>query len=272
MTAIPFRRVVTLLVVFVLVCGTFLVLDRRGGLNPVRTGLNEVISPVSSAFYRVVDAPGSDSDLEQQLAEVTADRDRLKAENSQLKADSAELAELREMQDVEDRNPNLELVPAKVLGRDPTGAQMFIIINRGSNDGIREGMAIVSPYYYVGQVVEVTETTSKVMLVIDASQSVGAMLEDSRGEGVVQGQWQHGDYLTMLYVQDDRAPKDSEWVVTSESSVTQTRQVPPNIPIGQVLGEPVVDPQTATLVIRVRPGVSNFNSLTTVYVAVEVDE
>jgi hypothetical protein len=54
--------------------------------------------------------------------------------------------------------------------------------------------------------------------------------------------------------------------------VTQTRQVPPNIPIGQVLGEPVVDPQTATLVIRVRPGVSNFNSLTTVYVAVEVDE
>jgi rod shape-determining protein MreC len=272
MTAMPLRRALSLLVVFVLVCGTFLVLDRRDALEPVRTGLNEVVSPVSSAFYRVVDGPGNDSDLEQQLADVTEERDRLKAENSQLKADSAELEELRQMQDVEDRYPNLELIPAKVLSRDPTGAQMFIIIGLGSNDGIREGMAIVSPYYYVGQVVEVTETTSKVMLVIDASQSVGAMLEDSRGEGVVQGEWQHGNYLSMLYVQDDRAPKEGEWVVTSESNVTQTRQVPPNIPIGQVLGEPVVDPQTATLVIQVRPGVSNFNSLTTVYVAVEVDE
>lgn len=272
MTTMPFRRVVTLIVVFVLIAGSFLVLDRREALDPVRTGLNDVVSPISSAFYRVVDAPGSDSVLEQQVADLTEERDRLKAENSQLKADSAELEELRQMQDVEDRNPNLDLIPAKVLSRDPSGAQMFIIIGLGTNDGIREGMAIVSPYYYVGQVVEVTETTAKVMLLIDASQSVGALLEDTRGEGVVKGQWQHGDYLSMLYVQADRAPEQGEWVVTSESSVTQTRQVPPNIPIGQVWGEPVVDPQTATLVIQVRPGVSNINSLTTVYVAVEVDD
>jgi hypothetical protein len=42
--------------------------------------------------------------------------------------------------------------------------------------------------------------------------------------------------------------------------------------IGEVDGEPTRDPQTDTLEIRIRPGVSDFNSLTTVYVAVIADE
>jgi hypothetical protein len=48
--------------------------------------------------------------------------------------------------------------------------------------------------------------------------------------------------------------------------------VPPDIPIGQVIGEPVVNPQTDTLTIQVRPGIGNFNTLSMVYVAVLADD
>ncbi len=272
MTTISLRRVIGLILVFGVICGGFIALDRRSALDPVRSGLNEIVSPISSAFYRFVDAPDRQSDLERSLDQVTAERDELKAENSQLKADTAELDQLRVMLDVEERNPDVDLTIANVIGRDPAGLQMFVIIHVGSDDGIREGMAIVSPYYYVGQVIEVGPQESKVMLVIDSSQSIGAMLEDTRGGGVVDGQWQHGGYLTMFHVQPGNAPAEGEWVVTSDSTVTQTRQVPPNILIGQVLGEPEVNAQTDTLVIQVQPGVSNFNDLTVVYVAVESDD
>jgi rod shape-determining protein MreC len=272
MNTISLRRVLGLVLVFVVICGGFIVLDRRSTLDPIRSGLNEIVSPVSSAFYGVVDRADRRSDVEEELDQVIAERDALIAENSQLKADTAELEQLRQMQAVEDRNPDLELTMAKVLGFDPTGSQMSITIDLGSDDGIRTGMAIVSPNFYIGQVIQVSQETSKVMLIIDASQSVGAMLQDSRGEGIVTGQWQHGGYLSLFHVQPERAPKEGEWVVTSESTETQTRQVPPNIPIGKVLGEPEVSAQTDTLEIQVRPGVSNFSDLTVVYVAMIADD
>lgn len=272
MTTISLRRVLGLVLVFAVVCGGFIVLDRRGALDPVRSGLNEIVSPVSAAFYGVLDQPGSESDLERQLAETVAERDALRAENSQLKADNVELGQLRQMLEVEQRNPSLDLTTANVIGQDPSRNQMFLVIDKGSDDGVREGMAIVSPHYYVGQVTEVSPETSRVMLIIDASQTVGAMLEDSRGAGIVKGQWQLGSSLTMLRVEPANAPADGEWVVTSDSTETQTRQVPPNIRIGQVFGEPVVNEQTATLEIEVRPGVADITDLTVVYVAVETDE
>lgn len=272
MTNVPLRRVFVAILAFVVLCAVFIVLDRQGALKPVRTGLSEVIQPVSTGFNDLFDRGASESDIAQELATVTAERDALKAENSQLKADTAELEQLREMQEVEDRYPNIELIPAKVMGHDPTGQQMFAIINLGSNDGIEVGMAVMSPHYYVGQVTEVTETTAKVSFIIDAGQRVGAMLEDSRGEGIISGQWQHGGYLQLDSVQNSQAPAEGEWVVTSPSNMTMTRQVPPDIPIGKVIGEPVVDPQTDTLTIQVRPGIANFNALSTVYVAVEVDD
>ncbi|MBA3378215.1 MAG: rod shape-determining protein MreC [Chloroflexia bacterium] len=273
MTTISLRRVIALVVAFAVVCGGFIALDRRSSaLEPVRSGLNEIVSPISSAFYDVLDRPGGQSDLEQQLADAVAERDALKAENSQLKADTVELDQLRQMLEVEQRNPSLDLTKANVIGQDPSGNQMFLVIDVGSNDGVREGMAIVSPNYYLGQVTDVSLESSKVMLIIDASQSVGAILEDSRGSGIVKGEWQLGGYLTMLHVEPGNAPEDGEWVVTSDSTETQTRQVPPNIPIGQVFGEPAVSDQTDTLVIHVRPGVSEINDLTVVYVAVEINE
>lgn len=272
MTTISLRRILGLILVFVVFCGGLIVLDRRSALEPVRSGLNEIVSPVSSAFYDVLDRPGSQSDLERQLATAVAERDALKAENSQLKADTVELEQMREMLDVEERYPGVDLTRANVISQDPSGNQMSLIIDRGSEDGIREGMAILSPHFYLGQVTEVSPETSKVMLIIDASQSVGAVLEDSRGAGIVKGQWQLGGHLTMLRVQPGNAPEEGEWVVTSNSAETQTRQVPPNIPIGQVFGELTVNDQTDTLVIQVRPAVSDMGDLTVVYVAVETDE
>jgi rod shape-determining protein MreC len=266
MNTIPLRHTLTLVTVFVIISASFIVLDRRSALDPVRDGLTQIVSPVSSAFYDVVDGDGSSSELEAELARVTAERDQLKAENSALKGDRRELERLRLEQDVRGRHPDNHYTSANVISRDPTGGQMFIIIDRGSADGVAKGMAVVSPYYYVGQVVEVSEHSAKVMLIVDASQKVGAMLEDTRADGVVYGQWQLGGYLTMNHVEGDAVPKENEWIVTSEFSATQTRQVPPDIPIGQVLGKPEVDTQTDTLVIQVRPGVSNFDDLDQVWI------
>ncbi len=273
MNAVPLRQTLGLIIVFVIVSAGFILLDRQSALQPIRDGLTQIMAPVSNAFYRVADGPNRQSDVEAELARVTQERDALKAENSTLKADNRELLQLRQQLEVTARNPAVDYsTAATVVGHDPTGAQHFILIDKGSDDGIEKGMAIVSPYFYLGQVSEVSQDQAKVMLIIDTSQSVGAMLEDTRSDGVVYGQAQAGGYLLMNYVDSTTVPKEGEWIMTSSSSATQTLQVPPNIPIGQVLGTPTSDPQTDTLEIQIRPGVSNFNDLDVVFVAKPRDD
>jgi rod shape-determining protein MreC len=268
MNMVSLRQTLSMIAVFAVISVGFIVLDRRSALEPIRDGLNQIMAPVSDTFYRFADGPDRPSGSEDELARVTQERDALKAENSKLKADNRELEQLRQQLDVTDRNPTVDYTTAaSVIGYDATGAQRFILIDKGSNDGIEKGMAIVSPYFYLGQVSEVTQDQSKVMLIIDTSQSVGAMLEDTRSDGVVYGQAQAGGYLVMSHVDSSTVPKEGEWIMTSSSAATQTRQVPPNIPIGQVLGVPISDPQTDTLEIQIRPGVSNFDDLDVVFVA-----
>jgi rod shape-determining protein MreC len=265
MTNVPARRIVSLVATFVVICLVLLLLDRRSLLDPIRDGLGEVLSPVTSTFEDVM-APGSGgTGLEVAYATVVAERNELAAENARLTAELEELEALREQNKAEQQRPDITFVGAEVTGRDPTGTQEFIMINRGSKDGLREGMAVVNPYIYIGQVTEVQEHRARVVLITDPHASVGAMLHDVRADGVIYGT--RGNLLVLRHVDKDVAPGKMEWVVTSDLAESETAQIPANIPIGVVVGEPVLNAQSDQLEITVQPG-ADLKNLTNVWIAV----
>lgn len=267
MTNMPMRRVVSLLLTFVAVSIIFLVLDRRSLLDPIRDGLGEVLSPIARTFEGIARPRMGDSDLEVAYATVVAERNRVVAENARLKADVEELEALREQVRVEEVRPDITYVPAEVTGQDPSGSQQFITINKGSADGLREGMAVVDPDMFVGQVAKVEEHQARVLLVTDPSSSVGAMLYDARADGVVYGTRSSGGLLIMQHVDKDVVPGEMEWVVTSDVAASETAQVPSNIPIGIVVGEPMLDAQSDQLEIMVQPA-ADLKNLKTIWIAV----
>lgn len=78
-------------------------------------------------------------------------------------------------------------VAAEIIGRDPSPWFEHIVINKGRAAGIEKGFAVVVPEGIVGQVVEVSPFYSKVMLIIDQSSGVDALIQDSRARGIVKG-------------------------------------------------------------------------------------
>lgn len=254
--------------VFLIISIALITLDRRSLLDPIRDGLGEVFTPIQSGFSRVVDRTKNQSELEQELADVTLERDALLAENANLKAQQAELETLRAQQKVQQQNPGYTYISAEVISEDPTGAQYFVMINRGSADGLAKGMAVVDPNYYVGQIVEVEEHQAKLMYIIDTSMRVGAKLVDTRSDGVIYGRWNVGGRLLLRNLDKNYLPQENELVVTADDSSVQTRQVPPNIPIGVVIGEPMLNEQTDELEVEVRPAVPNFDDLQVVWVVI----
>jgi rod shape-determining protein MreC len=77
--------------------------------------------------------------------------------------------------------------PAQVIGSSGSDLSQSIYIDKGSNSGIAQDMAVITSGGIVGKVLRVYPSTSLVLMINDQSSGVGAMLEKSRLQGVVRG-------------------------------------------------------------------------------------
>ena len=106
-----------------------------------------------------------------------------------------------------------QVIAARVIARDPSNWSSTIIIDKGSFQGIKNGMVSVTFYGLVGQVVETSATTSKIMLINDPNLSVSAIVQRSRQEGLVCGSLR--GTLLMKYLPKDSDIKILDTIVTS---------------------------------------------------------
>jgi rod shape-determining protein MreC len=265
-TTLSARQTIMLVVLFVVTSLAFIALDNRAALDPVKTGLREVTDPVADAFSGLIENEDP-SALEAELAQVKAERDALLAENVNLRIENQEVEQLREQVRVQEAHPEWTLVTARVINTDPTNLQKFLVIDKGAADGIQKGMAVVDPNFYVGQVTDVEEHSATVTLVIDSSARVGAQLADSGAIGVVFGAWQSGGRAEMRHVARGTEPAKEELVITAINPDVQTNQVPGNLVIGKVVGNPQENNQSDTLTFEVLP-VVEFDKLKVVSVIV----
>ncbi|MCP3955965.1 MAG: rod shape-determining protein MreC [Desulfobacterales bacterium] len=80
-----------------------------------------------------------------------------------------------------------EVLPAAVIGKDPSTWFKTVIIDKGIRDGVEKGLPVVVPAGIVGQVMEVAGNYAKVLLVIDQNNAVDALVQRSRARGLVTG-------------------------------------------------------------------------------------
>jgi rod shape-determining protein MreC len=111
------------------------------------------------------------------LREQLVDYGRYKAENEQL----------REYLAIKESNPEMEFVPASVIGRDTADRFYSFTIDSGSKNNVKKGDPVVTSEGLVGFVSDVSLTSAKVLTLLDVSVSVGAMDSSTRETGVTMG-------------------------------------------------------------------------------------
>jgi len=271
MTSLTVRQTLTLIVLFVASSSFFIVLDNANVLDPVKTGLLDVVQPISRGLREVADGPTNNSDLARQLRDAEAERDSLQATVIAQDILLAETEQLRAQVAFQDSHPDWELVTAQVVNRDPSGNQKIIVVDKGSSDGIREGMAVVDPNAYVGIVTKVEENSAVITLAIDDTHQVGAQLV-AGGEGIAYGMWQEGRRMELRHVDRDLEPQEGDYIVTADAqSDARSSLVPPDLPIGRVIGVPEQDLINDSLIIEIYP-YSRFDELKVVSIIVVADE
>lgn len=234
MTTLNTRQTIALVVLFVATSLAFIQLDNRSALDPVKDGLYGILSPAVAAIDGIGTGSGGDADHERQLAALKAENSQLAADNGRLREEARELDELRLQAGLRKEQPTWEMLPARVALRDPANLQKFFLIDQGSADRVEKGMAVVAQgRNFVGQVTEVEEHSAKVMLIVDASQTVGARLDDG-AEGIIYGVWQNQGRLELRYLERTAEPDPGEYVFTTDNAASRTTGVPGDLVLGRV--------------------------------------
>ncbi len=103
-------------------------------------------------------------------------------------------------------------VAANVIGEESAAWYKTVIIDRGSVDGLAEGMPVVATAGVVGRVIKVTVNSSRVLLMTDHASSISALIQRSRARGVVKG---HGESCVLEFTPRGEDVKTGDTVVTS---------------------------------------------------------
>jgi len=233
MKSFPARSIQTIILVLVVV--GLIALALGGYLTPVS---RYVLAPVIEAqtwlasriqtIQNYLSAPQDLARLRQRNIEMENEVSRLQSELIELKQQIAETRILEALVDFARINPENRYLAAAVIGRDPSPFLKYVIINRGSDDGLRRGMPVVTSQGLVGRIAAVTAGAGRIQLITDASSSVNVRLEPSREQAVLVGSIT-GE-LSLEMIPHAAAVEVGDLVLTSGLG----GNYPSNILIGQV--------------------------------------
>lgn len=133
--------------------------------------------------------------------EFFSDIDELKLQNEKLKKENEELKNkmtdyelivsenntLKEHLKMQTEYTDYNIVVAEIISDSSSNWEKTFIINKGSNDGIQPNMAVITSEGLVGYIETVTNTTSKIVSIIDAGNSVSGRIVRTRDAIVCNG-------------------------------------------------------------------------------------
>ena len=192
-------------VVLTLVIIGLIALALGGYLAPLsRIFLNPFVNAqtwLSSRFLAIqnyMNAPQDIDRLRSRNIELEAEVSRLQAEIIELKQQIAETRVLSALVDFARVHPENRYVAAAVIGRDPNPFLKYVIVNRGSDDGLRRSMPVVTQQGLVGRIAAVTAGAARVQLITDPDSSVNVRLDPSKAQAVLLGSFTEQLTLDMI--------------------------------------------------------------------------
>ncbi len=190
--------------------------------SPVQKASTFVIETVQGTFQRyvfLVNLERENRRLKQQIAE-------LQEENQRNKEMKLAIERLKRLLKFTERNPP-SMIGAEVTGQDPSSWFKSVTIDKGERDGVKKGMAVVSPEGVIGQILKTAPHYATVLLITDYNSAIDSIVQRTRAKAMVEGKGENRCQLKYLLRTEEVSVGDA--VVTSGLAG--------NFPKGLMVGE-----------------------------------
>ncbi len=157
------------------------------------------------------------------------------------------------LQDSLGRYRKFSYLPAQVIGNSYALQNNYLMLERGSDQGIKKGMAVIGPAGIVGVVVETSNNISKVMSLLHRNSKVSAMLKKDNTAGSIE--WDGADPSLLILRNISKSTKVSkgDTVLTS----TYSANFPSHLMIGRVAAI-LIDPATNYYTLKIKTATNFF--------------
>jgi rod shape-determining protein MreC len=166
-------------------------------LDPVRQAVGGIGAGIAGVFGTIGEIDRLRTENDDLRRSLAGAQQRI----AELQEAAAENAELRGLLGLT-KSLDMDLLPVRVISRDPSNFAWDIGVDAGTDDGLAVGMPVVGSAQgagaLAGTVVSVGVDTATVRLIVDTRSSVVALDQRSRALGLVQGQL--GGQLVMVQV------------------------------------------------------------------------
>ncbi len=213
----------------------------------------------------LITSPSDMTVLRQRNAELESQVSQLQSQVIDLQNQISDVDVLSALLDFARAHPDNKYLGATVISYDPSPFMHYVVINRGSDQGVRRGMPVVSSQGLIGRTTAVTAGASRVQLINDPGSHINVRLKPANTEAILSGSLT-GD-VTLDNIPQDATLQTGDLVLTSGLG----GDYPSDLLIGQVTGiqqrayelfqsasvQPVVDFSKLNLVLVI----TNFNPI-----------
>jgi len=218
---------------------SFLIFTNFPAANRPYTILRGFFSEISGIALKIFDMPmrrvREYYDLyidvihaKKEVIELRKKMDALYLECARLREMERENIKLRKILELSEKN-TYRMTVAQVVGEDVKSWHKCIIIDKGTDSGIRERMAVISPRGLVGQVMEANRKSSKIMVINDTNSAIDVYVEGKEIRGIAEGSG--FSTLKLKYVKKNEEPEIGDRLITSGKDGIY----PKGIPLGIVV-------------------------------------
>lgn len=194
--------------------------------------------------------------------ELKAQLDQMKLEQVRLKEDAEMARRLQYLLAFKEQHVD-QTVAAQVIGTSGSDQSRVLYIDKGSKDGLKTDMAVITPNGIVGKIVQVFPDSAQVLPINDQLSGVGVALKSTRLQGILRGG--AGGTTTVQYIMADERVQPGEEIVTSGGD----RIFPKGLPVGKVVD--VQQGKDLFLNIRIAPS-AQLDRLEEVLIVTKVTE
>lgn len=203
-------------------------------------------------------------DVRKQNHDLQEEVNRLRLEQVRLREDAGQAQRLQALLGFREKFVS-QTIAAQVIGSSGSEQSHTITIDKGSRDGLRPDMAVITPDGVVGKVKDVFWLSSHVLLLNDRDSGAGVILQNSRLQGVLKGTSQGEVFLGDIM--SDEKVEAGEPVITSGGD----RIYPKGLPVGTVTVARQDRDSEPFLYIKVKPA-ADLNRLEEVLVVTKMSD
>ena len=163
------------------------------------------IKDIQQSYFTVASYKAENERLRKLIVELETERNRF------LEADATN-QRLQKLLDFRSHLPSGSIT-ASIIGNSASNWFQSCLIDKGSADGVRKGMSVVTPLGVVGRVVDTAAHSAKVLLLTDPNSGIDVMVQRTRARGILSGSLENG--TVMKYVKRTEDIQVGDRLITS---------------------------------------------------------